>query len=63
MFTDSFTMINPVGTSRERIVCGSHASLGGHALSMGVGVAGPESALAVATIWVSQTLEERVAVL
>lgn len=34
---------------------------GGHALSMGVGVAGPESALVVATIWVSQTLEERAA--
>ena len=51
VFSDSFTMINPVGTSRERGVCGSTCKPGGHDLSMGVAVGGggvgPESALAV----------------
>lgn len=38
LFSDSFTMINPVGTSRERRVCGSHADP--EAMGIGVGVAG-----------------------
>ena len=37
VFSDSFTMINPVGTSRERRVCGSHADP--EAGGIGVGVA------------------------
>lgn len=53
------SLINLVGTSRERGVCGSHAGLGAMLCPWGVGGVGRESALAVTTIWVSQRLEER----